>query len=224
MKFFFQRRRFLVYTGGILSLLLASSGLADASLARSRVLLAFDVPKDAPAGKEQARVLSHLVDRTMALDGLALEPGVSATAIVAGRGPEGIYVDVDGLQCPEASLLVEEKLLDRNRVEIGLVGQEPLLQMKDVERAARTQDGDLILVLREEGSKRFRDLTANHIGESAYVSFGEGRQRAVISILTAIDSGLIQIDRKDVPKPFLLRAILDYRAQIADCSPLPRTL
>ena len=39
----------------------------------------------------------------MALDGLALEPGVSATAIVAGRSPEGMYVDVDGLQCPEAS-------------------------------------------------------------------------------------------------------------------------
>lgn len=204
---------------GSFALLSPNAALSEEqAFTRSRVLLELDLPEGLSAEKEQTRALNRLIDRIMALDDLALEQGASATAVVAGQGPEGIYVDVDGLSCREASRLVETKVLNHDEVEIGLVGAEPLLRSWDVERAVRTQEGHVILLLRREGAKRFRDLTARHIGESVYVQLGENGHREVISIGAVIDSGRIQVRQENVPADFALRTILGYPARVAGCT------
>lgn len=210
---------FLLYLMGSFALLSPSAALSgEQALVRSRVLLELDLPEGLPAEKGQSLALNGLIDHIMALDDLAFKQGASATAVVAGQGPEGLYVDVDGLRCQEASRLVETKLLDHDEVEIGLVGTEPLLRSWDVERAVRTQEGHVILLLREEGAKRFRDLTARHIGESVYVQLGENGHREVIPIGAVIDSGRIQVRQENVPADFALRTVLGYRARIAGCT------
>lgn len=109
-------------------------------------------------------------------------------------------------------------MLDQDAIEIGLVGAEPLLRSWDVERAVRTQEGHVILLLREEGAKRFRDLTARHIGESVYVQLGGDGHREIISIGAVIDSGRIQVRQENAPEHFVLRAILGYPARITGCT------
>ena len=204
---------------GSVALLSPNAALSEEqAFTRSRVLLELDLPEGLSAEKEQSQALNRLIDRIMALDGLALEEDASATAVVAGQGPEGLYVDVDGLRCQEASRLVETKVLNHDQVEIGLVGAEPLLRSGDVERAVRTQEGHVILLLRQEGAKRFRDLTARHIGESVYVQLGENGHREVISIGAVIDSGRIQVRQENVPADFTLRALLGYPTRVAGCT------
>jgi hypothetical protein len=200
------------------TLFFASSALSEQVFTHSRVLLDLDFPEGLTAEQGQSRVLKRLIDRIMALDDLTLEQGVSARAVVAGEGPEGIYVDVDGLSCNEALRFVEGKVLDQDPIEIGLVGTEPMLRSWDVKRAVRTQEGDVILLLRQEGAKRLRDLTARHIGESVYIQLGENGNREVISIRAVIDSGRIQVRRENVPTDFARRPTLGYPAQVAGCT------
>jgi hypothetical protein len=210
----------LFYLLGSLALLSPSAALSEEqALTRSRVLLELDLPEGVPAEKEQSRALNRLIDRIMAIDDLALEQeDASATAVVAGQRPEGIYVDVGGLGCQQASLLVESKVLNHDEIEIGLVGAKPLLRSWDVENAVRTKEGHLILLLRPEGAKRFRDLTAHHIGEPVYIQLGGDGHREVISIGAVIDSGRVQVRQENVPADFALRTILGYPARVAGCT------
>lgn len=202
---------------GVLLCLAAGTAPSGQAETRSRVLLKLDLPESLSVEKGRESALNRLIDRIMALDDLNLD-GVSARSVVAGQEIGKLYVDVDGMECQEAMRLVEEKVLDRDPIEIGLVGSPPLLRSWDVERVVKTQGGGAILLLRDEAAQRFRELTSQHIGESVYVQLGAADKREIILIQAVIASGRIQVRPEDVPADFFRQPVLGYPARVAGCS------
>lgn len=197
--------------------LAADTALSGQAGTRSRVVLNLDFPEGLTVEQEQEKALNRLIDRIMALDDLSFD-GLSARSVVAGQEIDKIYVDVDGMECQEAMRLVERKVLDREPIEIGLVGSKPLLQSWDVESAVKTQGGHAVLLLRDEAAERFRKLTSQHIGESVYVQLGAADNREIIPIQAVIASGRIQVRSENVPADFFRQPVLGYPARVANCS------
>lgn len=190
----------------------------------AEVLLKADLPEPYLAQAKRREALGDermyrwihdaLIQRVFSFGERAMNEDTNVGVMISRRY-SNYWAEVTGLECASATEFLRDEILQWHSIEVGVVGEPPVLSNADFQSTIRVGSDSVSLVLREQSVDRLRKLTAENIGRDLYVEIDD--ERVLIAIRMPFESGRLVVERSRLPEGLAEQVLLPFRVEVIEC-------
>jgi hypothetical protein len=143
------------------------------------------------------------------------EGGIGISALGYSVNRRNFSAQTPDMDCEAASELVRTRLLRWRRVEIGLVGEEPIFANPDFQPELVLEPAGVVFALRDPAAERLLDLNDEDPDGEFYLAIDGARVNGPVAV--SPDSGEFAVDPRQIPLDLVEDRLLPFPVGIASC-------